>query len=231
MLAIGDDLRERPDSATQERQRLAVAKLLYHVPATSLKEIALRVARERGVARARDFGAHGVHRATLQRLQDEGLLVRTGRGLYQLADAETSAAHSLAEAVRAVPHGVICLLSALQFHELTTQTPHEVWLMIGWKRAAPKNPPLRLHLVRATGEALTAGTEVHTIDGVPVPITSPAKTVADCFKHRNKIGLDIALEALRDALRGKRARVDDLWRYAEIDRVQNVMRPYVEAML
>jgi predicted transcriptional regulator of viral defense system len=130
-----------------------------------------------------------------------------------------------------VPHGIICLLSALQFHELTTQTPHEVWLMIGWKRAAPKNPPVSLRLVRATGEALTAGTESHTIDGVPVPITSPAKTVADCFKHRNKIGLDIALEALRDALRGKRVRIDDLWRYAKIDRVQNIMRPYVEAML
>lgn len=196
-----------------------------------LKEIALRVARERGVARARDFGAHGVHRATLRRLRDEGLLVRTGRGLYELADAETSAAHSLAEVARAVPGGVVCLLSALQFHGLTTQTPHEVWLMIGWKRAAPRNPPVGLRLVRATGEALTAGIEVHAIDGVAVPITGPARTVADCFKHRNKIGLDVALEALRDALRGRRARVDDLWHHAGVDRVQNVMRPYIEAML
>jgi predicted transcriptional regulator of viral defense system len=201
------------------------------VVATPLKEIALRVARERGVARARDFGAHGVHRATLRRLRDEGLLVRTGRGLYQLPGVETSAAHSLAEVARAVPHGVVCLLSALRFHELTTQTPHEVWLLVGWKRAAPKSPPVRLRLVRATGGALTAGIETHAIDGVPVPITSPAKTVADCFKHRNKVGLDVALEALRDALRGKRARVDELWRYAEVDRVRNVMRPYLEAML
>lgn len=199
--------------------------------ASSLKDVALRVARERGVARARDFGAMGVHRATLQRLQGEGLLVRSGRGLYQLADAETSAAHSLAEAARAVPHGVVCLLSALQFHALTTQTPHEVWLLIGLKKAAPKNRSLQLRIMRATAEALTAGVEPHIIDGVPVPITNPAKTVADCFKYRSKIGLDIAIESLRDALRKRRASVDDLWRYAEVDRVHNVMRPYIEAML
>ena len=195
------------------------------------KARALAVAREKGVARTRDFDSAGIPRAYLRRMQDEGLLVRTARGLYQLPDAEISAAHSLAEAARAVPHGIVCLLSALQFHELTTQTPHEVWMLIGRKRWAPKRPPVSLRIFRASGEALASGVAHHTVDRVRVPITVPAKTVADCFKYRNKIGLDVAVEALRDCLRRRRANVDDLWHYATIDRVQNVIRPYLEAML
>lgn len=195
----------------------------------TLKDRAITVARERGIARARDFDAAGIPRAYLRRLQDEGLLVRMGRGLYQLADAEWSESHSLAEAARAVPHGVICLLSALRFHELTTQLPHQVWMLIGHKKWAPKNPPVSLRIIRATGDALTAGVERHTIEQVEVPITNPAKTVADCFKYRSQVGLDVAIEALRDCLRSRRATVDDIWHFAAIDRVQNVMRPYIEA--
>ncbi|MDF1627996.1 MAG: type IV toxin-antitoxin system AbiEi family antitoxin domain-containing protein [Parvibaculaceae bacterium] len=195
----------------------------------TLKDRALTIARERGIARARDFDAAGVPRAYLRRLQDQGLLVRTGRGLYQLTDAEWSESHSLAEAARAVPHGVICLLSALRFHELTTQLPHQVWILIGHKKWAPKNPPISLRIIRATGEALTTGVERHMIEQVEVPITNPAKTVADCFKYRSQVGLDVAIEALRDCIRTRRATVDDLWRFAAIDRVQNVMRPYIEA--
>jgi len=197
----------------------------------TLKDRALTIARERGIARARDFDAAGVPRAYLRRLQDQGLLVRTGRGLYQLADAEWSESHSLAEAARAVPHGTICLLSALRFHELTTQLPHQVWMLIGHKKWAPKNPSVSLRIIRATGEALTAGVERHTIEQVEVPITNPAKTVADCFKYRSQVGLDVAVEALRDCIRTRRATVDDLWRFATIDRVQNVIRPYIEATL
>ena len=197
----------------------------------TLKERAIAIARKRGIARARDFDAAGVPRAYLRRLRDEGLLVRMGRGLYQLADAPRSEAHSLAEAARVVPHGVVCLLSALQFHGLTTQLPHEVWMLIGHKKWAPKNPPVSLRIIRATGKALTAGVEQHKIEGVEVPVTSPAKTVTDCFKYRNQVGLDVAIEALRDCLRARRAAVDDLWRFAAIDRVQNVMRPYIEAIL
>jgi predicted transcriptional regulator of viral defense system len=197
----------------------------------TLKDRALAIARERGIARARDFDAAGVPRAYLRRLQDEGLLVRMGRGLYQLADTEWSESHSLAEAARAVPHGVVCLLSALQFHALTTQLPHEVWMLIGHQKWAPKNPPVSLRVIRATGEALTAGVERHTIEQVEVPITNPAKTVTDCFKYRSQVGLDVAIEALRDCIRTRRAAVDDLWRFAAIDRVQNVMRPYIEATL
>lgn len=198
--------------------------------ASSCKQGALAVLREKGIARARDFSAAGVPRIYLRRMLDDGTLVQRGRGLYQLSDAEFSAAHSLAEAARAVPHGVIGLLSALQFHELTTQTPHEVWMLIGWKKWAPKSPPVALRLIRATGEALTAGVKLHKIEKVPVPITIPAKTVVDCFKHRNKIGLDVALEALRDCIRKRKATADEVWHYAAVDRVQNVMRPYLEAL-
>lgn len=194
------------------------------------KQQAQAILQEKGIARARDFAAAGIPRVYLRRMLNEGTLVQRGRGLYQLPDVEFSAAHSLAEAARAVPHGVIGLLSALQFHELTTQTPHEVWMLIGWKKWAPKNPPVSLRLVRATGDALTAGIKTHRIEKVPVPITNPAKTVTDCFKHRNKIGLDVALEALRDCIRKRKATMDEIWRYAEIDRVQNVMRPYIESL-
>lgn len=195
------------------------------------KDRALKLVRERGIARARDFDAARIPRVYLQRLRDQGLLVQPGRGLYQLADAELSAAHSLAEATRAVPRGVIGLLSALQFHGLTTQTPHEVWMLLPDKAWAPRNPPVAVRVVRADGAALTEGVEHHAVEGVPVPLTAPAKTVADCFKHRSKVGLDVALEALKDCLGAKRASVDELWRYAAICRVQNVMRPYLEAVV
>jgi predicted transcriptional regulator of viral defense system len=197
----------------------------------TLKARALEVARERGIARARDFAAAGVPRVYLQRLRDQGLLARVGRGLYQLADAEPSAAHSLAEAARAVPRGTVGLLSALQYHGLTTQTPHEVWMLLPAKAWAPTSPPVAIRVVRASGAALTAGVERHAVDGVPVPVTVPAKTVADCFKHRSKVGLDVALEALKDCLHARRASVDELWRYAAVCRVRNVMRPYLEALL
>ncbi|ATU94034.1 type IV toxin-antitoxin system AbiEi family antitoxin domain-containing protein [Phyllobacterium zundukense] len=197
------------------------------------RDRALEVARRQGIARGRDFDAAGVPRVYLQRLRDEGVLQQVGRGLYKLASAEVASATSLAEAARIQPKGVIGLLSALQFHNLTTQTPHAVWMLLGPKDWAPTNPSVSLKIVRASGEALRAGIETHQIDGVPVPITSPAKTVADCFKHRNKIGLDVAIEALRDLIKSRKGRagLNELWRYAEIDRVQTVMRPYIEAMV
>jgi predicted transcriptional regulator of viral defense system len=141
-----------------------------------------------------------------------------------------SAAHSLAEAFRAVPRGTVCLLSALQFHELTTQTPRAVWLLIASKDWTPRNPPVAIEVVRAKGEALTAGIERHVIEGVLVPITIAAKTVADCFKYRSRVGLDVAIEALRDCLTQRRVSIEELWRMATICRVQNVMRPYLESL-
>lgn len=199
--------------------------------AASSRDRALELARTRGIARARDFAAQGIARTYLQRLVAEGQLVRLGRGLYQLADSELVAAHSLAEAARMVPHGVICLLSALQYHGLTTQAPHQVWMLIGARKWAPTSAPVDLKIVRASGDALAAGVEHHTVEGVPVPITSPAKTIADCFKHRGKIGLDVAIEALRDGLRQRKCTTDQLWHFAGLCRVQSVMRPYMEALL
>lgn len=197
----------------------------------TMKERALALARARGIVRAREFTAAGIARTYIQRLCNEGLLVRAGRGLYQAADAEIETQHSLVEASRALPHGVVCLLSALQFHGLTTQAPHEVWMMIGSKKWAPRKPPVSLRIIRATGAALSDGVERHEIEGIEVPIYSAAKTVADCFKHRNKVGIDVAIEALRDCLRQRKCTVNDLWRCAKVCRVQNVMRPYLEALL
>lgn len=198
----------------------------------SHKHRAIAVARARGIARGRDFDAAGVPRIYLQRLRDEGIFEQVGRGLYRLAGAPSAGAVSLAEAVRIRPGGVIGLISALQFHDLTTQTPHRVWMLLDPKTWAPVNPSVQLEIVRASGKALTAGIEHHLIDGVETPITDPAKTVADCFKHRNRIGLDVAIEALRDFMKRRdlRAQLPRLRHYAEIDRVQTVMRPYLEAM-
>lgn len=155
--------------------------------------------------------------------------MRTGRGLYVVADAEISAHHGLAQACKRVPHGVICLLSALQFHELGTQIPHAIWMAVDRRAARPRMdyPPPRI--VRFSGQALTADIEEHKIEGVRVRVYSPAKTVADCFKYRNKIGLDVALDALRNCRAQKKCSNDELWRYAKICRVANVMRPYLEA--
>lgn len=200
------------------------------VQAQNLKERALAVARDRGIARSRDFEKAGIPRIYLQRLRDEGLLTQPSRGLYALANYETGAHHSLAEAAKAAPTGVIGLLSALRFHGLTTQLPAQVWMLLPPKAWIPRQPPVALKIVRAGGEAFKAGVEQHVVDRVAVPITSPAKTVADCFKYRSKVGLDVAIEALRECLAKKRATRDEIWRYATINRVQNVMRPYLEAL-
>lgn len=185
---------------------------------------------EAGVLRPRDLDAHGIPRAYLSRLQAAGKLQRIGRGLYVLPESKVSEHRSLAEACKRVPKGVVCLLSALRFHELTTQAPFEVWLAIGEKAWRPlvDYPPLRI--VHFSSTALGAGVEKHQIEGVTIPVFNPAKTVADCFKYRNKIGLDVAIEALRESWRSRRCTMDDLWTYAKVCRVHNVMRPYLESI-
>ncbi|MCB1930758.1 MAG: AbiEi antitoxin N-terminal domain-containing protein [Rhodocyclaceae bacterium] len=190
----------------------------------------IKLARSQGLIRPRDLEPLGIPRISLTRAVGRGELERVGRGLYGLPDRPISAHGTLAEVARRVPKGVICLLSALRFHGLTTQAPFEIWLAIQNKALAPKldYPPLRI--VRFSGEAWTAGVETHVVDGVPVRVTGVAKTVADCFKYRNKIGLDVALEALREAWRNKRMSGDELWQYAQICRVSNVMRPYLDSL-
>lgn len=195
---------------------------------------ALALAQKHGVLRARDLDEHGIARTYLRRLQEQGLLVPLGRGLYLPSDAEVTEHQSLIEVARRVPHGVVCLLSALRFHNFTTQEPHEIWVAIESRARTPKfdYPPLRV--MRFGGESWREGVEEHSLAvgeaKVMVRITSPAKTVADCWKFRSKVGLDVALEALRDGCRGRKFTADDLWRYAKINRVANVIRPYLESI-
>jgi predicted transcriptional regulator of viral defense system len=187
-----------------------------------------------GVLHARDLKAQGIPREYLWQLQQRGLLERAGWGIYRQPNWAVTENHSLVEAAQRVPRGVICLLSALRFHDLTTQAPFEVWVAIDRKAHRPNSirddHMTPLNIVRFSGEALTKGVEEHTIEGVTVKIYSPAKTVVDCFKYRNKIGIDVAVEALRDCWQKRRASADELWRYAKICRVANVMRPYMEAI-
>lgn len=195
-------------------------------------ERVLRSARARGILRPRDLDRLGIPRTALSRLERQGRLVRLGRGLYAVPEAAGRSEHqALVEVAKRVPHAVVCLLSALRFHDLTTQSPFDVWIAIDRKAWRPRidYPPVRVF--RFSGEALTEGVETYSIDGTKVRVYVPAKTVADCFKYRNKIGLDVALEALRDTWRGRRATMDDLVRFSRICRVERVMRPYLDSLL
>lgn len=195
------------------------------------RERALNLTRARGIARARDFKAAGIPLVYLKRLTDAGDLVRLGRGLYQEPErVGEDAAHDLAEAARIVPNGVVSLVSALRQHELTTQLPHAVWMTIPHKAHTPNAVGVRLEIVRATGEVLTGGVEHVRVEGVDVPIYGVAKTIADCFKHRRHVGEDVAIEALRDALRQKKTTPSELMKFAVIDRVAGRMEPFIKAL-
>lgn len=195
-------------------------------PADKVKELA----RKAGVLRAGDIAAHGIPREYLVRLVRQGVLERQSRGLYTLAGSRKSAHHTLAHVAARVPGGVICLLSALAFHGITTQQPHEVWVALPQNSRRPKldYPPLRVCLY--SRPAFIAGVETHRIEGRSVKVYCAAKTIADCFKYRNKIGLDVALEALQEAWRRKRVSMNELEKHAAICRVSRVMRPYLEAL-
>lgn len=191
----------------------------------------LDLAAQHGILRTRDLAGTAANpRVTLARLVADGRLQKLSRGVYALPDRLQSAQYQLAEVAVRCPQGVFCLLTALRVHNFTTQAPFEIWLAIPNKARAPKldYPPLRV--IRFSGSALTEGIETRQIDGVPIRVYSVAKTVADCFKYRNKLGLDVALEALRECRRGSLATNDEIWHYAKICRVANVMRPYVEAI-
>ena len=191
----------------------------------------LKLAKRAGVIRARDLEPHNIPRAYLARLCEAGRLQRLGRGLYMLADSAITTNHSLVEAAKRVPHGVICLLSALRFHGVTTQAPFEVWIAIGNKARAPTANETPLRVVRFSGQALESGIETHLIDGVPTRIYSLAKTIADCFKYRNKIGLDVVLEALKARRRQGGWNPQRILDYARINRVAKQLTPYLEAIL
>lgn len=184
-----------------------------------------------GTLRASQARAAGVHPRTLAAMVAAGILRRASRGLYQLADGGSATDPDLAVVALKAPSAVVCLMSALALHELTTQIPHRVDLALPPGARAPKlaHPPIEVY--RFGGRSMTEGVESHDLNGPTIRVFSPPKTVADCFKFRNKIGLDVAIEAMRDCLRQRRATPAEILRFAEIDRVSKVMRPYIEAVV
>ncbi|MGH7558898.1 MAG: type IV toxin-antitoxin system AbiEi family antitoxin domain-containing protein [Gemmatimonadota bacterium] len=194
------------------------------------RDQALAIIEERGLVRPKELEARGVSRALLYRLVREGLVERQTRGVYALARHTPTAEHTLAQVAKRVPAGVFCLLTALRFHGLTTQAPAEVWIALPEKARIPRLDYPRLRVARFSGASLTEGVETHQVEGVEVRVYSPAKTVADCFKYRKKIGIDVAVEALRDFTRLYRGGATDLARFARICRVTRVMQPYLDAI-
>ena len=196
---------------------------------TKLDEV-IALVRSSGFITARAAREQGIKPYVLQRLTERGILTHVSRGVYELTNADFTEHHTLVEACLRVPQGVICLLSALRFHDLTTQLPHQVWMALDRRAWSPRitYPPVRF--VSMSGPAYALGIETPVIEGQQIRVYSVAKTVADCFKYRNKIGLDIALEALTDAWRGRRVTMDELWKAAKVDRVSEIMRPYLEGV-
>ncbi len=194
------------------------------------QERLLRMARKRRLFRLSEAIAAGVHPEYVRRLTRQGQLTRVGRGLYALATVEPTEHHTLVEVAKRVPKAVFCLLTALRFHGLGTQNPREVWLAVDRRAGIPRIDFTPVRTVRLSGAALTAGIDVHNIEGVKVRVTSPARTVVDCFKFRNKIGIDVAVEALKDYRRARKGTVDELWREAARLRLAKVMRPYWDGM-
>ena len=190
----------------------------------------VRRARNKAVLQPRDFARAGLHPEQIRRLVRSGKIDRAGRGRYLLPGATMPAEIGLALVATAAPAATVCLLTALLFHDIGTQAPHRVWIAVDRRAAKPRidYPPVRV--VRFSGRALTFGVETRDIAGTPVRIFSAAKTVADCFKYRNKIGLEVALEALKDGLRLKRFNRDEIWVAAGVCRVSRVIRPYLEAL-
>jgi predicted transcriptional regulator of viral defense system len=197
---------------------------------TTHERAVLRLARRRGLLRTSDIVALGVPTVVLTRLARAGKLERTGRGVYTLVGRPASEHRSLAEVSLRSPRGVICLLSALRVHEIGTQAPFAVWLALPAGVLPPRLTTPEIRVVRMSNSSLTAGVDILKVDGVEVRVFNPAKTIADCFKFRNKIGLDVALEALRESWREHKVSMDALWKYAHLNRVANVMRPYLETI-
>ena len=189
-----------------------------------------RAIRNRGVFRLTEARALGLHPEQVRRLTRQGELTRLGRGLYAPASFAPTEHHTLAEIAKRVPRGIVCLLTALRFHAIGTQHPREVWLAVDRRAGVPRLDVAPLRIVRISGAALIAGIDEHDVEGVTVRVTSPARTVVDCFRFRNKIGVDVAIEALRDYRRLRKGTVDELWGQANQLRMRRVMRPYWDAI-
>jgi len=190
----------------------------------------LKTAKKQGYVTAQDVAQAGVHSQELTRLVADGTLERVSPGRYRLASAEVTEHHALVLATAAAPDGVICLLSALAFHKIGTQLPAEAWLAIERGQRAPKVNDLALRIIRFSGPAFHEGIEIHKVDRQRIRVYSVAKTLADLFKARNRVGIDVAVEALREAWRDRRFRMADLDHAARACRVDRAMGPYVEGI-
>src|ERR1700676_1186563 len=204
---------------------------LCHMPVASSSTRLLRLTRRHGSVSRREVAEAKIHTQTLSRLVRAGTLERVARGRYRLPNAPVTEHHGLALVAAVAPKAVICLLSALSFHQIGTHLPHEVWIALYRRSRRPALQYPRLHVVRFGGNALTEGIETHRIEGETVRVYNAAKTIADTFKYRNKIGLDVALEALRESWRARRFTMDKMYFYARVCRVERVMRPYLEALV
>ena len=196
----------------------------------SQRQIARDFLEVHGIVRLAELRSVGVTAATVSRMERDGEVIRLARGLYQLPDAPLETGHSLAEAAKRLPKGIVCLVSALAFHGLTDQLPKKVWLAIGKKDWAPRSDGMPIRVVRFTESLLAESVETHMIESVPVKVFGVAKTVADCFRHRNKIGLSVAIEGLQEALRQRKATPAEIAHQAEHGGVSTVIRPYLEAL-
>lgn len=198
--------------------------------AVSLTESQLKAGGVGAFFRPRDISPLGVSFKQLQRLVSEGTVEKLGKGLYRLTEIEPTELETIAMVASAVPNAIVCLLTALRVHDIGTQAPHEVWIALDRKSRKPTGVPTSLRIVRFSSAMLTYGVIRRSMLGVPVSITSPARTVVDCFRYRNKIGIDVAMEALRDAVRGRKATISEIWRAAEVCRIRTVIAPYLEAL-
>jgi predicted transcriptional regulator of viral defense system len=210
---------------------LLIPYILYNLikmPARNQNSILHRI-EKMGLVRPRDLEAQGITRAYLARLVRKGQVLRSARGVYVAVRHKPTAEHTLAHVAKRVPGGVFCLLTAMRFHGLTTQSPADIWIALPEKARCPRFDYPGLRVARFSGAALTEGIEEHRVEGVDIRVYSPAKTVADAFKYRNKVGIDVAVEALRDFIRRYRGGVNELERFARICRVSRVMQPYLDS--
>lgn len=200
------------------------------VPRGTGGDAILSLLEDTSVIRVRDVIEAGIHPEVLRRMHSRGRIERVARGMYRKTGAPIGPYQSLIEVQKKMPNAVMCLLTALRYHEVGTQSPREVWIALPHETRMAKMQHPRIRTVRFSGAAYTSGIETRTVGGIELKVYSVAKTIADCFKFRNKIGTNIAVEALRDAYRDKKFIPDELWRYAKICRVTRVMQPYLEVV-
>jgi len=196
----------------------------------SKEQTIIDLAKKLGTIRIKDLLEREIHPEFIRRLVKKKIFVRSARGLYSLAESEITEHHNFAILGKRIPKGVVCLTSALHFHNIGTQLPRKIWLALEKRSAQPRLSYPPLSIVRFSGQAFSEGIEEHQIEGVTVRIYNPAKSVADCFKFRNRIGLEAAIEAARECLSERKATSDQIYHYAKICRVWNVIKPYLEAL-